>query len=220
MSAKGVCNDRLRKEYAALMKKPLEHITAVPRETNILEWHYVIAAPKGSAFEGGFYHGTVTFPATYPFKPPSIQMLTPNGRFKIQTRLCLSMSDFHPETWNPLWSVGTILMGLFSFFLEDTPTHGSVVTNDAFKRKAAQESLAYNCQNKVFCELFPELVERHEAQKRLLPAAADDSGVADSAACPKSSNSVETGGLGGWVVLGSFLTACAAFFFYFFSHLN
>ena len=30
-------------------------------------------------------------------------MLTPNGRFKTGIRLCLSMSDYHPETWNPLW---------------------------------------------------------------------------------------------------------------------
>ena len=36
------------------------------------------------------------------------------------------MSDFHPESWNPMWSVGTILMGLYSFMLEDLPTHGTV----------------------------------------------------------------------------------------------
>lgn len=150
------------------MRKPLESITAAPRESNLLEWHYVIQGPKGSMYEGGYYHGTVTFPPTYPFKPPSIQMLTPNGRFKIQTRLCLSMSDFHPESWNPMWSVGTILMGLFSFFLEDASTHGSIVTSDSFKRRAAAESLAYNCRDKVFCELFPSLVETHE--KMLLAA--------------------------------------------------
>lgn len=32
----------------------------------------------------------------YPFKPPAIMMLTPSGRFATGTRLCLSMSDFHP----------------------------------------------------------------------------------------------------------------------------
>ena len=29
-------------------------------------------------------------------------MITPNGRFAVNTRLCVSMSDFHPETWNPV----------------------------------------------------------------------------------------------------------------------
>jgi ubiquitin-conjugating enzyme E2 J2 len=178
--SKSVCNDRLRKEYAAHMKKPLENIVAVPLESNILVWHYVIEGAKGTAYEGGYYHGTVTFPPEYPFKPPSIQMLTPSGRFKTNTRLCLSMSDFHPETWNPMWSVGTILMGLFSFFLEETPTHGSIVTNDTFKRRAATESLAYNCRDKIFCELFPDLVDKYEKEIKNQPTTeidAEKSGV-------------------------------------------
>lgn len=57
------------------------------------------------------------FPREFPFKPPSIYMITPNGRFKTNTRLCLSISDFHPDTWNPAWSVATILTGLLSFMV-------------------------------------------------------------------------------------------------------
>ena len=37
------------------------------------------------------------------------------------TRLCLSMSDFHPETWNPGWSVATVAKGLLSFMARRTP---------------------------------------------------------------------------------------------------
>ena len=58
------------------------------------------------------------------------------------------MSDFHPETWNPMWSVSTILMGLYSFMLEDSPTHGSIITTHAQKRLYAKESLAFNVKNK------------------------------------------------------------------------
>lgn len=47
-------------------------------------------------------------------------MITPNGRFQTDTRLCLSMSDFHPGTWNPSWSVATILNGLLSFMVRKT----------------------------------------------------------------------------------------------------
>jgi hypothetical protein len=46
------------------------------------------------------------------------------------------------------WSVGTILMGLYSFMLEEAPTYGSVVTSEQFKRKAAQDSLEFNVKNK------------------------------------------------------------------------
>lgn len=163
-----LCITRLRKEYKELLKKPLENIRAIPKESNILEWHYVIEGPKGSLYEGGWYHGIVLFTNEYPYKPPSIQMYTPNGRFKPSTRLCLSMSDFHPESWNPMWSIGTILMGLYSFMLEDAPTYGSISTTDEYKKKVAQDSLFFNIKNKIFCELFPELLELHDEKQRKL----------------------------------------------------
>lgn len=152
--------------------------------------HYVVRGPEKSPYEGlftywclfspitktvcsagGYYHGKLMFPREFPFKPPSIYIITPNGRFKVNTRsedpggymnskhsiflpflrLCLSISDFHPDTWNPAWSVATILTGLLSFMvnansilspylyyinvfinsqLEKAPTLGSVETSD------------------------------------------------------------------------------------------
>ena len=77
---------RLRTEYRNIQANPMENMRACPKDTNILEWHYIIIGPKGSPFENGCYHGIVKFPSEYPFKPPAIQMLTPNGRFKTQVR--------------------------------------------------------------------------------------------------------------------------------------
>eukprot|EP01031_Cornospumella_fuschlensis_P030284 gene30284-36593_t len=182
-----VCLARLRKEYRDLQKRPVENIRAAPRETNLLEWHYVLEGPKGSAYEGGFYHGVVTFPKDYPYKPPSLQMFTPNGRFKPHTRLCLSMSDFHPETWNPLWSVGTVLLGLFSFMQEETPTFGSISASESQRRQLAADSLAYNTQSKVFCELFPDLVELHEQRKKQVSPPLALSAASPSPASPPPS---------------------------------
>ena len=113
---------RLKKEFKRIQKEPVPNIEAVPLDSNILEWHYVVTGPTGSPYAGGYYHGKLVFPAEYPFKPPSIYMLTPSGRFKPNTRLCLSMSDFHPETWNPMWHVSSILSGLLSFMVCLTPS--------------------------------------------------------------------------------------------------
>lgn len=66
---------------------------------------------------GGVYFGRLVFPSEYPNKPPSIYIITPNGRFTVNKRLCFSMSDYHPELWNPLWSVSSILNGLLSFMV-------------------------------------------------------------------------------------------------------
>jgi len=151
---------RLRRDAARLAKDPVPYVVAVPLSANILEWHYVVQGPSDSPYAGGFYHGKLIFPAEYPFKPPSIYMLTPNGRFQVNTRLCLSISDFHPDTWNPAWSVATILTGLLSFMLETTATYGSVETSEYEKRAYARSSLTYNLKSKTFRDLFPEFCQK------------------------------------------------------------
>lgn len=152
---------RLRKEFKKLQKEPVPNIEAVPRESNMLEWNYCITGPKDSPYEGGFYHGKLKFPANYPYKPPSIYMCTPSGRFQINKRLCLSMSDFHPETWNPLWSVSSILSGLLSFMLEDKPTYGSIETSTDEKIRLAKYSLDFNMKSAVFRECFPHYIDMY-----------------------------------------------------------
>lgn len=155
---------RLKQDYLRLKRDPVPYITAEPLPTNILEWHYVVCGPENSPYEGGFYHGKLVFPREFPFKPPSIYMLTPNGRFKTNKKLCLSISDFHPDTWNPAWSVSTILTGLLSFMLEKSPTLGSIETSDYDKRQFAYQSLEFNLKDKQFCDLFPDTVSTIQAE--------------------------------------------------------
>ena len=107
-----------------------------------------------------FHLFQLVFPAEFPFKPPAIYMNTPNGRFKTHTRLCLSISDYHPDTWNPAWSVATILTGLLSFMLEKSPTLGSIETPESVKRKLAASSHEFNLKDRTFCELFPQVAEK------------------------------------------------------------
>ncbi|CAA0821180.1 Ubiquitin-conjugating enzyme E2 34 [Striga hermonthica] len=113
--AEKACVKRLQKEYRALCKEPVSNVVARPLPNDILDWHYVLEGSQGTAFAGGYYYGKIKFPPEYPFKPPGISMTTPNGRFMTQKKICLSMSDFHPESWNPMWGVSSILTGLLSF---------------------------------------------------------------------------------------------------------
>ncbi|DBA02711.1 TPA: hypothetical protein N0F65_010536 [Lagenidium giganteum] len=179
--ASALATKRLQKEFMALQRKPVENIVAVPLETNILEWHYVITGTADTPYAGGHYHGVLKFPPEYPMKPPAVMMMTPNGRFKTNQRLCLSMSDFHPETWNPMWSVSSILTGLYSFMLENQPTLGSINTTDAQKRKYAATSLEANCANATFRKMFPELVELHQKQQEERAQQLGQDGATDGA---------------------------------------
>lgn len=95
-------------------------------------------------------------------------MITPSGRFQVNTRLCLSISDYHPDTWNPSWTVSTIITGLISFMNENSHTLGALNTTDSEKRILARfvsifsvvnlpfsRSREYNLRSPQFCELFP-----------------------------------------------------------------
>ena len=174
MTKKGIhipqqCIVRLQKEYLQIQKEEIPNIVCAPIESNLLEWHYVIhnlTEEQSPNFFGGTYHGKLIFSPQYPFKPPSIYMLTPNGRFQINQRICTSMSDFHPESWRPLWSIRSILIGLLSFFLDEKEpqTYGSVQTTSDEKRKYARNSMQYNSKDEIFCELFPQLIKQYKDQ--------------------------------------------------------
>lgn len=177
-----------------MQKDPIQQpkITVAPNESNILEMHYVIEGSAGTPYEGGVYHGKLIFPKQYPLKPPGVIMLTPSGRFQPNRRLCLSMSDFHPESWNPMWSVSTILTGLYSFMLDTSPTLGSIETSTRKKRQLAEASLEFNVKNDTtFCKLFPQYVERYEEELRLRQ---QNQGVDSPVAQPSSPSGIVSAG--------------------------
>lgn len=161
--------NRLQRDYMRLNQDPVPFVSAHPLPSNLFEWHYLVRGPPDTPYHGGYYHGKLVFPKDYPFRPPSIYMITPNGRFACNTRysevrfnyfrLCLSISDFHPDTWNPAWSVATILTGLLSFMVEDTPTMGSITTTTNDKKMFAKDSAEYNLKDQIFVELFPDVVK-------------------------------------------------------------
>ena len=72
-----LCLRRLKRELQSLGKNPIENIEALPLETNIREWHYVIKGTQGTPYEGGYYHGKLEFSKEYPLKPPAIRLSPP-----------------------------------------------------------------------------------------------------------------------------------------------
>ncbi|PSR84084.1 ubiquitin-conjugating enzyme [Coniella lustricola] len=135
---------RLTREYQAIQKEPTPYIVAHPCDSNILEWHYILTGPPDTPYHNGQYWGTLMFPPDYPFKPPAIRMHTPSGRFQPSSRLCLTISDFHPRSFNPAWSVSTILTGLLSFMTSNEITTGSISASNEERKMLAARSRWWN----------------------------------------------------------------------------
>jgi ubiquitin-conjugating enzyme E2 J1 len=118
---------RIMKEIAEIEANPSESFVAVALEENLFEWHFTLFPPDDSDFAGGRFlsnsqgfcpllvliftliliyrfHGKISLPTDYPFKAPDIVMFTPNGRFELNKKICLSVTGFHQETWSPSWN--------------------------------------------------------------------------------------------------------------------
>ncbi|CAE7876132.1 UBE2J2 [Symbiodinium microadriaticum] len=176
-------NRRLLMEYRRILKNPIEYIEARPLDTNILEWHFVITGNQ-DPYTGGKYHGILEFPDDFPMKPPSIKMLTPSGRFEINKRICLSMSDFHKESWNPSWTVEKILIGLMSFMYEENSVSiGSILEPKEDRRRYAAASAYFNAQNEIYVQLFqtPDEAEEEDNIRKLRRVAEGEVSEADKA---------------------------------------
>ncbi|KAF8061502.1 non-canonical ubiquitin conjugating enzyme 1 [Lyophyllum atratum] len=107
---------RIMQEAKELANDPSTDYSAAPLEDDIFEWHCTLRGPAGTDFEGGLYHFRILLPAEYPFRPPSLMMLTPNGRFELNTKICISFTSYHEELWQPAWGVRTAIIGLQGFF--------------------------------------------------------------------------------------------------------
>lgn len=108
---------RIMSEWKGMQRDPTSKYgyMAQPSEDDIFEWHFMFHGPPDTDFAGGVYTGRINLPAEYPFKPPEIRILTPNGRFELNKKICLSISNYHPEHWQPSWDIRTIITALIAF---------------------------------------------------------------------------------------------------------
>eukprot|EP00588_Corethron_pennatum_P026989 CAMPEP_0194326888 /NCGR_PEP_ID=MMETSP0171-20130528/38760_1 /TAXON_ID=218684 /ORGANISM="Corethron pennatum, Strain L29A3" /LENGTH=354 /DNA_ID=CAMNT_0039086641 /DNA_START=5 /DNA_END=1069 /DNA_ORIENTATION=+ len=137
---------RIQADIRELAADPSDQYCAAPLEDNMFEWHFTIRGPPDTEFEGGCYHGRIILPFDYPFKPPDIIFTTPNGRFQANAKVCLSISAYHPEFWQPAWGVRLILEALISFL--PTPADGAIGSlswTKTERRRLAKLSRNYRC---------------------------------------------------------------------------
>jgi len=113
----------------------------LPDPEDIYTWYYIVFNLDYKEYKGGYYMGKVVCPKEYPAKAPKIIVNTPNGRFHTWNEgICLSISDYHPESWNPVWKVSQIVIGLTSFWQTREDTYGGVYDSELSKFKKKGET--------------------------------------------------------------------------------
>lgn len=80
-----------------------------------LEINFLLIGRDKTPFEGGKYIGKIIHSPEYPRKAPDYYMYTPNGRFHLGKKICLTNSAYHQECWAPAaWNLVSLLEGFSS----------------------------------------------------------------------------------------------------------
>jgi len=114
-----------------------------PITTNLRQWHFSFRGAGEGAYSKGIYHGQILLPKDYPMSPPSVQMWTPSGRFIPGKDICLSASNYHPESWTPRWSIQGIVNALRLHMLNPPNEIGGMQSTHDQATEFARLSLAW-----------------------------------------------------------------------------
>jgi ubiquitin-conjugating enzyme E2 J2 len=105
----------------------------------------------------GYFIGKILLPHDYPNNPGDVLVLTPNGRFKVNSKICLSNTGFHKESHSPIWTIEQIVVGFISIFYDDKETGVSHIKDTESNRiMYSDDSFKYN-MNK-----YPDIMKRFD----------------------------------------------------------
>lgn len=106
---------------------------------------YAVIRGLDGEYSGGEYILKIKLPKDYPFSPPVVAFLTPNGRFEPEVSICLNITHMHSETWSPLITLEKLIYSVMSVLYDPTISGiGGMVSSADKKKTLAASSVEYN----------------------------------------------------------------------------
>ena len=69
---------------------------------------YLMLSSISFFFGTGIYHLRILLKNQYPMQAPDILVMTPQGRFEPNRKICIDgLTSFHEGSWRPAWGVRT-----------------------------------------------------------------------------------------------------------------
>jgi ubiquitin-protein ligase len=120
-SASIITIKRINGDLRKFKEENPKYFDIYPNPDNILEIYFLLFGREDTPYEGGRYIGKIIHSPDYPRKAPDYYIYTPNGRFELNRKICLTNSGFHNEAWAPAaWNLVTLLEGLSSIWHSDS----------------------------------------------------------------------------------------------------
>jgi len=112
---------RIQKELAAMLDDPPPGCSIVQMGDDLFRWQVEVQGPPDSPYEGATFTLLVTFPTTYPFKPPKVQFETRIYHPNINQRgdICL---DTLSTKWVPSISMAQVMLSITLLLSDPNPS--------------------------------------------------------------------------------------------------
>jgi ubiquitin-protein ligase len=160
---------RINGDFKKFSEEKPKYFDVFPNPDNVLEINFLLYGREGTPYEGGHYIGKIVHSPEYPRKAPDYYMFTPNGRFEVGKKICLTNSGYHQADWAPAaWNLITLLEGFSSVWhseiKEDKIGISHIANTDPSTLKMyAKNSVDWNMKNMNSVYLsFPKVIEGHK----------------------------------------------------------
>jgi ubiquitin-conjugating enzyme E2 J2 len=156
-----ITTKRLKGEIKNLEKEREAYYQVVQDDVNKFMFYFLLRGSPDSPYKDGYYIGKIILPQDYPANPGDFYMLTPSGRFSVNSKICLTNSGYHKESWTPMWNIKNMVIGFVSVFLTDNTSGISHIQEASNERiKKARDSMTYNMANHYdICMKFDQFVK-------------------------------------------------------------
>lgn len=97
--------------------------------------------------------GMMKFTNEYPYKAPSLLMVSETGRFEVDQKI--QLCALLPNAWQPTWTINDIMRELIAFMLSGCHTSGAILNGSNENRsRIARNSRAKLAVNPMFQRVF------------------------------------------------------------------
>mmetsp|Transcript_6205 Transcript_6205/g.16583 ORF Transcript_6205/g.16583 Transcript_6205/m.16583 type:complete len:152 (-) Transcript_6205:117-572(-) len=111
---------RLQRELAEIGADPPANCSVEVVGDDISNWQATLRGPPDSAYAGGVFLVSITFPEDYPFKPPRVRFATRIYHCNIDSKGGLSL-DILRDQWSPALGISKILQSLSALLADPNP---------------------------------------------------------------------------------------------------
>ncbi|KAI8899930.1 ubiquitin-conjugating enzyme/RWD-like protein [Globomyces pollinis-pini] len=110
---------RIAKELMDLNSTPIESLQLQADELSC--WTATLKAPVESAYRGGTFKLTLTYPNEFPFKPPTVKFATKIFHPNVDEEGNLCLAVLKSENWKPATKIRSVLNAIISLLVEPNP---------------------------------------------------------------------------------------------------